>query len=160
MATVYEWKYEEGYIWIAEKDGEFRVWIDPTDFDKFYTSLTSEDWHDLRVTSSNIHNTMSNCEASEGSAPYEQVMWVWKKMGSPRINRKAPGHAVPVWTGSLYGLEDEHERAASAIEKERKIPSELLNIYSNWEAGDEHFEHERQAKWIENNPEPAALESE
>ena len=109
-----------------QHDGEFRVWIDSTNFDKFYSSLTKEDWHDLRLTSGNIHNIMYNCEAPEGSAPYEQVMWVWRKLGSPRIDRKAPGYKAAVWTGSLHGREDEHER---------------------------------QAAWIENNPEPVTADA-
>jgi hypothetical protein len=119
-----KWEYQQGYIWIAD-DTEFglRVWIDPTNFESFYSSLTAQDWHDLRVTSGNIHNIMANCEAPEGCGAYESVIHEWRKLGSPRIDRKAPGYEAPAWTGSWSAVEDEHERQAAWIEEN---PEELF----------------------------------
>jgi hypothetical protein len=118
--TLFEWRYERGWIWIAEREGgELAVWIDPTDLAGQYERLTDKEKHGTH--SGDCLNLMSNTEAGANSDEYERVMYVWKSLGSPRIDRTAPGYTAPVFPIDdleAWAREEDaaFERAASAAE--------------------------------------------
>ena len=106
--TLYEWKItdknngEFGHIWIV-KDGEdefgpvYRVYADPENNDRWIGNC---DWLEPSVAS----NMMSGMECPEEFNEYQRdpswyrrILFYWRRLGSPRIDRKAPNYEAPLF---------------------------------------------------------------
>jgi hypothetical protein len=93
--TIFEWKItdlgngEFGYIWIAS-DGKdefgnlYKIYVDPYNID-----ATAD------VAFKYEAQKFFNLEITEDDAWYRRVLLLWKRLGSPRIDRKAPGYDAP-----------------------------------------------------------------
>jgi hypothetical protein len=106
--TLFEWKItdcgngEYGYIWIANsgKD-EFgaihRVYVDPDNDDAWLSKST------VGIDGNQVGNVVDSIEAHEEpccewqypASWYGRILLLWKRLGSPRIDRMSPGYEAP-----------------------------------------------------------------
>ncbi|MGB9032186.1 MAG: hypothetical protein WCC27_18830 [Acidobacteriaceae bacterium] len=127
--TLYEWKYKQGWIWIADNAnksehnrGDYAIYVDPTDIGGWFDGLTDAQ----KRGCSDYSNLVANTEAPSSWYAYEVVMRVWESLGSPRIDRKSPNYAAPVFPIAdieAWAREQDaaFERAAEAIEVDSDI---------------------------------------
>jgi hypothetical protein len=113
--TLFEWRYQQGWIWIAEReDGALAVICDPAGWDDAYRNMDEEGRKAFRDCG--MMNVVSNTEIEEDSPMFRRIMYAWKSLGSPRINRKAPGYTAPEFPLNLDGCPGYVEDPASDSE--------------------------------------------
>jgi hypothetical protein len=104
--TLYEWKItdkgngEHGYIWIAEVGKDdfgaiYKVFVDPENNDRWIGKC---DWLEGNM----ISNIMDGIECPEEFNQYQfdpswyrRILFYWRRLGSPHIDRKAAGYETP-----------------------------------------------------------------
>ena len=118
MTTVYEWRItdkgngEYGYIWIAE-DGKddfgafYKVIVDPENHDRWIGNC---DWFE----GSMVSNIMTGMECPEEFSQYQRdlswyrrILFYWRRLGSPRIDRKSAGYEAPWFPWAEAGFTDD-----------------------------------------------------
>jgi hypothetical protein len=144
--TLFEWRYEEGWIWISENRNkndrnpdEYLVTVDPAGWGDHYASLDAEERRYFGKCG--MMNVLLNTELAADDAAAESILDLWRSMGSPVIDRRASGYTAPVFPtnfkwpeeGTVQDIlecwhmregeqhEEEHEKAAQAIEDGEKI---------------------------------------
>jgi hypothetical protein len=134
--TVYEWKVtdlgngEHGFIWISQ-DGEdsfgpiYRVFVDPRNDDAWLSK--SLDGMDLNMVS----NIMAGLECPEESNEYQhdaswysRILFFWRRLGCPVLDRKAPGYTAPWFDWVAAGFTDE-ERVNNIAEPPQAMTEEF-----------------------------------
>jgi hypothetical protein len=122
MATVYEWRItdkgngEYGHIWIAEVGKDdfgpvYMVYADPENYDRWIGNC---DWLEGNM----IRNIMGEMECPEEFNEYQRhpswyrrVLFYWRRIGSPHIDRKAAGFEAPWFPWAEAGFTDEERDA-------------------------------------------------
>lgn len=105
--TLYEWKISDlgngqyGYIWVAENGKDevgnlYKIYVDPYNID-----ATADDVFKYEA------QKFFNLEITEDDAWYRRVLLLWKRLGSPVINRKAPGYEAAWFPWREAGFTDE-----------------------------------------------------
>jgi len=95
--TIYEWKItnlgdrQYGYIWIAENGTDefgtvYKIYVDPDNLDAWVGKASADN---------SASNVIASMEAEEDSNRYRRIVFYWRKLGSPVIDRKAPGYEAP-----------------------------------------------------------------
>ena len=116
--TLYEWKITDlgnnqyGYIWIAENGKDefgpvYRVYADPENYDRWIGKC---DW----LEGSMVSNIIDSMECPEEHNQYQsdpswyrRILFYWRRLGSPRIDRKAAGYEAPWFPWADAGFADE-----------------------------------------------------
>src|ERR1017187_1241968 len=95
--TLFEWKFKEGWIWITPNENknehnpsQFAVFVDPTGFnDWYFHELTEQEKHGVR--GGDLLTMLANLEYT-GEPDADKILALWRSMGSPVVDRKAPGY--------------------------------------------------------------------
>jgi hypothetical protein len=113
--TLYEWKITDlgngqyGYIWIAENGKDefgtiYKVWVDPENNDRWIGNC---DWLEGNMVS----NIIASMECPEEHNQYQldpswyrRILFYWRRLGSPHIDRKAPGYEAPWFPWQAAGF--------------------------------------------------------
>jgi hypothetical protein len=130
--TLYEWKItdigdgEYGYIWIAE-DGKdefgtiYKVLVDPENYDRWIGKC---DWLEGNMVS----NIISSMECPEEHNQYQldpswyrRILFHWRRLGSPRIDRKVAGYQAPWFPWEDAGFTDEERDSIIAEPSKAEI---------------------------------------
>lgn len=105
--TVFEWKItdlgngEYGFIWIAEVGKDdfgtiYRVWVDSENYDK---CIGKCDWLEGNMVGDIIASMECPEEHNQDQRDpswCRRIVWYWRRLGSPRIDRKAAGYEAPL----------------------------------------------------------------
>jgi hypothetical protein len=105
--TLYQWKITDlgngqyGHIWITENGKDefgklYKIYVDPYNIDAIADDVfkyEAQKFFDLEIT--------------EDDAWYGRILLLWKRLGSPVINRKAPGYDAPWFPWEAAGFTDE-----------------------------------------------------
>lgn len=130
MATVYEWRItdkgngEYGYVWIAEAGKDdfgpvYKIFVDPENNDKWIGRC---DW----LEGSMISNIIAGMECPEEFSEYQRnpswyrrILFYWRRLGSPRIERKATGYEAPWFPWAKAGFtNDERDGCIASVSAE------------------------------------------
>ncbi len=116
--TLFEWRItdlgngEYGFIWIAAvgKDdfgSVYKVFVDPENNDRWIGKC---DWLEGNMVS-NIIDSMECPEEhnqyQSDPSRYRRILFYWRRLGSPRIDRKAAGYEAPWFPWADAGFADE-----------------------------------------------------
>ena len=93
--TLYQWKITDlgngqyGYIWITENGKDesgklYKIYVDPYNID-----ATADDVFKYEA------QKFFDLEVTEDDTWYGRILLLWKRLGSPRIDRKEPGYCAP-----------------------------------------------------------------
>ena len=93
--TLFEWRItdkgngEYGYIWIAEAGKDefgpvYRIYVDP-----YNINATVDDAFEYEA------QKFFDLEITEDDAWYGRIIHYWRRIGSPRMDRNAPGYEAP-----------------------------------------------------------------
>jgi hypothetical protein len=120
--TVYEWKITDlgnerhGYIWISEdvKDhfgSHYRIYLDPYDIDATVDDVFEDE-----------PSKFFNLEITEEDALYHHILHLWKRLGSPVLNRKVAGYSAPWLSWSDAGVTaEERDRYLGRCDSEARF---------------------------------------
>jgi hypothetical protein len=133
--TIYEWKVTDlgngryGYIWIAESGRDefgsiYKVWVDPEDYDSWIGKC---DWLEGNM----IGNIIASMECPEEHSQYQldpswyrRILFYWRRIGSPRIDRKAAGYEPPWFPWAEAGFTPEERESVSGAPSAERIEAE------------------------------------
>jgi hypothetical protein len=144
MATLFEWRItylgngEYGYIWIAEAGKDefgtiYNVFVDPDNDDKWIGKC---DWLEGNM----IGNITAEMECPEEFNEYQRdpswyrrILFYWKRIGSPRIDRKAADYEAPWFPWAEAKFTDEERNGCIkpiAAELNSANNAEVFDVYS------------------------------
>ena len=131
--TLYEWKItdfgdgEYGHIWIAEHGKDefgtiYRVYADPENYDRWIGNC---DWLEGNM----VGNIMAGMEYPEEFNQYQRdpswyrrILFYWRRLGSPRLDRKAPSYEAPWFPWLEAGFTgEERDKCIGSSESEAKF---------------------------------------
>jgi hypothetical protein len=116
--TLYEWKITDlgdgqcGCIWIAEAGKDefgsvYKVFLDPENYDRWIGKC---DWLGCNTKSNIIAGMECPEECNENQLDpswYRRILFYWRRLASPHIDRKAAGYEPPWFPWAEAGFTDE-----------------------------------------------------
>jgi hypothetical protein len=141
MATLFEWRItdkgngEYWYIWVEENGKDefgpvYRVYADPENNDSWIGNC---DWLEGNM----VGNIMTGMECPEEFSEnqrdpswYHRILFYWKRIGSPHIDRKAAGYEAPWFPWAEAGFTDQERDNCIkpvATEPDSKEETEAFN---------------------------------